>query len=236
MRPLQTLPAVIGLLAAGCAGPALSPEDAERKRLYTEAVEPCKAKYPAMRDVEVDQYGYVSASAMSWSAEVDGFRRCVNQAFMALGDVKPRSAGKVAANASNTKIAYQPVGAMLFVPVVLNGVSGTFLLDTGAGVTTIHPAFAERAGIDVPARAPRVLLTVAGGGQYSVPMVTAKSVRVGEASVEAIDIGIFSGLSPTRQGVARDGILGVDFLRHFRMTVDRQDRLLILDLPEKRRQ
>src|SRR5213080_1792434 len=73
------LPALVVFLAAGCAGPALSPEDAERKRLYTEAVEPCKAKYPAMRDVEVDQYGYVSASAMSWSAEVDGFRGCVNQ-------------------------------------------------------------------------------------------------------------------------------------------------------------
>ena len=234
MHTLQTLPAVLGIVVAGCAAPALSPEDAERKRLYVAAVQPCKEKFPGMRDVEIDQYGYVSFQAQSWSSDVDGFKRCVNQAFMALGDVKPRSAGKVAANAASAKIAYQPVGAMLFVPVVLNGVSGTFLVDTGAGVTTIHPAFAERAGIDVPARAPRVLLTVAGGGQYSVPIVTAKSVKVGEAAVEAIDIGVFSGLSSMRQGVARDGILGVDFLRHFRMTVDRQDRLLILDLPDRR--
>ena len=121
---------------------------------------------------------------MSWSADVDGWRRCVNQAMLALGDVRPRSAGKMAADAANTKVAYQPVGPMLFVPVALNGVTGTFLLDTGASVTTIHPSFAERAGIDVPARSPRVLLTVAGGGQYSVPIVTAKSVKVGEAPPE----------------------------------------------------
>src|SRR5256885_6912941 len=73
MRALQTLPAVIGFFAAGCAG--LAPEDAERKRLYTAAIAPCNAKFPSMREVEIDQYGYVSASAMSWSAEVDDWRR-----------------------------------------------------------------------------------------------------------------------------------------------------------------
>ena len=222
---LRTLPA-LGLLATGCAGPALSPEEAERQKFFADVLEPCKRQYPSIHNVEVDQYGHIYAEAYSWSPAVDGFKECAQKALFAAGGRKPIGVGKLAAAAGNANVALQPLGTRMVVQVHVNDTPGTFLLDTGAGISTVTPAFAARAGIVIKEPARRIRLTAGGGGQFMVPVVTAKSMRIGDAAVEGIDVAVFDGVSRV------DGLLGADYLRHFRMTIDRNERLLILEVPK----
>jgi hypothetical protein len=68
-------------------------------------------------------------------------------------------------------------------------------------------------------------MIVAGGGQLAIPLVRARSLAVGEAEVHAIEIGVYD-ITPDLPDL--DGILGADFLRHFRVTIDRQGGMLSL--------
>lgn len=111
------------------------------------------------------------------------------------------------------------------VPALINGVPATMLLDTGASFTIVHPKLAQRAGIEIPLEARRVRTVVVGGGQIRMPLARARSLSVQQAAVEAIDVAVYDAL-PRLEGV--DGILGNNFLNHFTLTVDRQNRTLLL--------
>ena len=73
-------------------------------------------------------------------------------------------------------------------------------------------------------------MTVAGGGQLSVPLVRARSLAIEQAEVHAIEIGVYDA-TPDLPDV--DGILGTDFLGHFTLTIDRQSGTLLL-APQRR--
>jgi clan AA aspartic protease (TIGR02281 family) len=228
MPRLRILSAIIGLLAAGCAPVPVPPEQAERERLFQSAIEPCKRQYPSIREVEIDRNGTIWAQARPESLEWSGFKRCAQEALARAAEKRPFGAGRLAASAGLANVPFKPSGALMLVPVTINGASATMLLDTGASVTIIRPAMAQRAGIEVPLHAPRTTVRVAGGERFSVPFVRAKSLRIGDAAVEGIDVCVFEGL--VRQFPATvDGILGTNFLNHFRMTIDRQGRLLMLE-------
>jgi len=68
--------------------------------------------------------------------------------------------------------------------------------------------------------------SVVGGQRVAVPLVRARSVSVGSAAVEDIDVGVFDAL-PGRPEV--DGLLGASFLAHFKFTVDRKNLQLVLE-------
>jgi hypothetical protein len=74
--------------------------------------------------------------------------------------------------------------------------------------------------------APMVRGSVVGGHRVAVPLVRARSVRVGAAAVEDLDVGVFDAL-PGRPEV--DGLLDASFLAHFKFTVDRKNLQLVLD-------
>jgi hypothetical protein len=65
-----------------------------------------------------------------------------------------------------------------------------------------------------------------GGRVVAVPLVRARSLSVGAAAVEDIDVGVFDAL-PGRPDV--DGLLGASFLVHFKFTVDRKNLQLLLE-------
>ena len=230
MRCLRTVPAVLVLLAAGCAPAPVPPEQAERERVFLSAIEPCKRQYPSVRDVELDEHGNIWAQVRPSSLEWDGFKRCAQEALMRVSEKKPLGAGRLAATAGPAKVSFKPAGTLILVPVIINGGEATFLLDTGASVTIIRPTLARRTGIEVPARAPRINLRAAGGERFSVPFVRVQSLRIGDAAVEGIDVGVFDALVP-QFPYAVDGVLGGNFLNHFRVTIDRQGRLLTLEPP-----
>jgi predicted aspartyl protease len=105
----------------------------------------------------------------------------------------------------------------------------TLLLDTGASYTMLTPHIAQQLGISPPAHAPRKTLSKADGQQYDAPFVQCEAIAVGEAVVQNLPVGIYEVL-PDAPAVS--GILGVDFLEHFTVTLDHATRRLWLVSPQ----
>jgi hypothetical protein len=111
------------------------------------------------------------------------------------------------------------VGDHLFVSVMVNdGPRASLLLDTGGARTILRPALLECLGVTVSAHAPRWTIRLVGGQTIAMPFARIRSLKIAELTVDAIDVGVYEAF-PTAQHV--DGLLGADFLSHFRITVDR---------------
>jgi hypothetical protein len=227
MRPrLAALLALTALVAHGCAsGP--SPQRMDREGAIRRALEPCERQYPTVRVLGIDDQGRLQAQvAPAHTADFGKFQICAQEAIKRQLDIRPMDAGQVAATARSTSVPIRLAGTLSLVPVVINGVAATLLLDTGATLTVLHPAFARRASIAVPADAPKMSGVVVGGQRYAVPFVKVGSMAVGDVTVEGIDVGVFEGLGHL-PGV--DGLLGGNFLSHFTVTIDRTSRRLTLE-------
>jgi predicted aspartyl protease len=123
-----------------------------------------------------------------------------------------------------------PGGAALVVPVTVNGQGPyPFVLDTGATVTCVDAALAKE--LDLPERHGVVGLGggVRGVGQMQV--LSIDSVELGDARVTGL-IGCAVDLAPMQTaGLDIQGLLGLNFLKHYRVTLDFRDQLLRLDDP-----
>jgi clan AA aspartic protease (TIGR02281 family) len=117
----------------------------------------------------------------------------------------------------------------VLVQAVLNGQEPvTLLLDTGASHTLLTPAIARRLGLSPTADAPTKTLTRADGQLHTVPLVICKTIAVGEVVVEQLPVGI-TDVDPKAPTV--EGLLGVDFLARFTVTLDYGNRQLWLAAP-----
>ena len=95
------------------------------------------------------------------------------------------------------------------VKVSINGVTGTFILDTGATLTSLTPEFASRSSVELVGKTGR--LTTANG-QIIVRFAHAKSV-----SVEGTKVGP-AGLVILNSDLGKhDGLLGMNVLSRFDM-------------------
>jgi aspartyl protease family protein len=117
---------------------------------------------------------------------------------------------------------------LIVVPVRVFGPLGDvvagLVLDTGATATTIGAAVLEQAGYAAEPGGARVRLTTAGGIEF-VPEVRVELVSA--LGVEMRDFPVLvHSLPPT---AAMDGVLGLDFLRQRRLTLDFRRGLLELD-------
>jgi predicted aspartyl protease len=107
----------------------------------------------------------------------------------------------------------------LLVSAVLNHTESVLLLlDTGASHTLMTPRVAQRLGVEVTANTPRRTMMVADGQRQEVPVVQLAALTVGQAIVERLPVAI-SELFPYPSAV--DGLLGMDFLGQFIVTLDR---------------
>ena len=111
---------------------------------------------------------------------------------------------------------------LLGVRATLNELADVILLaDTGAQRSVISPKVAQRLGLDRPLR----LETLVGVGQSPpVPVVRLDRLRVGVSIVLGLHVSIYD-LHPL---LGADGLLGLDFLRRFRVTFDFDNGVLIL--------
>ena len=137
----------------------------------------------------------------------------------------PPERGDVAAP---TSVAIQLAGTSTFVSVQVNArdEDALFLLDTGSSLTVLAPLYAKRLGLTIPSDAPQKQLIGIGGHKVSVPLVSVSRLAVGTAVVRDFTVGVYDAL-PEASTV--DGILGLDFLRRYRFTVDTAAKRLRLE-------
>jgi predicted aspartyl protease len=112
-----------------------------------------------------------------------------------------------------------PGGAALVVPVRINDAGPfPFVLDTGATVTCVDETLVAELKL------PDATGTIAIGGGIRglgrMRLVTLESVQLGDARVRDLN-GCAVDLGPMRQaGLDIRGLLGLNFLRAYRLTVD----------------
>ena len=90
-----------------------------------------------------------------------------------------------------------------------------FIIDTGATYTTIPSSLADSLGYDTsPSKASRV--TISGvGGIFNVPLIRVQSLDLGGYTVRNLDVLVISEkIGPSV------GLLGLNFLKHFKYSVD----------------
>ncbi len=123
-----------------------------------------------------------------------------------------------------------PGAPKIYVQATLpDGEPGLFMVDTGAGVSVIHTALAERLGLTVGP--PQGYVTGLGGRvpltRAVVPSLHLGDIRVGELTVAVGVPGV-----PTHAGwMPVDGILGNDVWRNFVVVVDYPADVLELHAP-----
>lgn len=97
------------------------------------------------------------------------------------------------------------------------------LIDTGASLTIVTPQALAAMGIQVGETDRRVRVNTAGGA-VEAPVLRIGSLAVGDYKVSSLDAGIIE--LPDMPDV--DGLLGMNFLRHFQFFIDQHEHLLRL--------
>lgn len=122
-------------------------------------------------------------------------------------------------------------GAALVVPVHVNGEGPfNFVLDTGATLTCVEDDVAEQLGLQEASGVSGIGAGVAGTGRMR--LVEIDSLRVGDARATGLNACALDLQHTSVIGIEIDGLLGLNFLRAFRMTLDFQREILLLTARE----
>jgi clan AA aspartic protease (TIGR02281 family) len=103
-----------------------------------------------------------------------------------------------------------------------DSISVALLLDTGASMTVVDPDILDRLGYSLTGRQARFSTA---GGVVQAPLVSVSALMIGESRVEPLTVG---ALNIEGHSAEVDGLLGMDFLRHFEFSLDQDARRLIL--------
>ena len=118
-------------------------------------------------------------------------------------------------------------GDLILVPVRLRhrkGCRRDMLLDTGARRTLVHPDLAGEIGLDVRDVSGLEVIGVAGPAPAS--MATIDAVSLFGLTVRDLEVVCF----PIHRRLGFQGILGMNFLRHFNFTVDNDSEAITFEL------
>ena len=123
---------------------------------------------------------------------------------------------------------FDPDSGLVLVRVRLFGPTGraliTMALDTGATRTMINVAHLVAVGYDPSLVSERVQVTTGSGVEFS-PLVTVH--RIAALKHDRRDVPVLAHTLPPTAGV--DGLLGLDFLRGYSLSIDfRQGQLSLL--------
>ncbi|HTD34837.1 MAG TPA: retropepsin-like aspartic protease [Candidatus Elarobacter sp.] len=100
-----------------------------------------------------------------------------------------------------------------------------FLVDTGATVTIVSAALAKNLRLTP---LPVAVQGIGAGGSFSTRAYVA-SVAVGETHQDRVVVGTFDLTQIDAAVGSIDGLLGYDFLKYYRVTIDYPGRRLCLD-------
>lgn len=115
------------------------------------------------------------------------------------------------------------VGPHLEVTAKINGVTGRFLVDTGAQITVVNTASLRRFHLSSVKTGVRVIGAVGGPGER-IEAALASTLKIGPCETSPFLLGV-SDLGALNQGRPRgggpfDGIIGADVLQNFSFVID----------------
>lgn len=119
-------------------------------------------------------------------------------------------------------VPYRDVGGQMHVKGQVNGVSVDFVVDTGASMVVIPRPVADQAGISTEGAASISIQTA--NGLVDAPVVKLDNLDIGSLHVDDI-----SAVVHNIDAGGQMGLLGMNFLRAYRMTIDHAHHVLILD-------
>lgn len=106
--------------------------------------------------------------------------------------------------------------------IIDDGVVVSLMIDTGAAVTVLEPAMLRQLGYSLDGR--RELFATAGG-VVEAPVVTLGRLALGGSGIRELAVG---GMDLNLPGDI-DGLLGMNFLRHFEFRIDQEGAALHLE-------
>jgi clan AA aspartic protease (TIGR02281 family) len=127
--------------------------------------------------------------------------------------------------AKKVSVSIQKRGEVVIVPATINGmVQGNFIVDTGSSYTVISRGVAQSLRIDLEKTQPTVSLQTANG-VIEAPLVAIDSIEVGGLQVRNLTAAVYDVF--TNPGIS--GLLGLNYLTHFRIDIDTKANILILE-------
>jgi len=126
------------------------------------------------------------------------------------------------ANKGNCRATYATGGDRIVIPnsnivdVIINGARGRMVVDTGASMVSITPAFAARARI-LPDETNPMTLQAVGGTVQSAPGY-AQLIQLGNVRAANVPVAVSTG-NDAAFGPQIDGLLGMTFLARFDVTL-----------------
>jgi clan AA aspartic protease (TIGR02281 family) len=122
------------------------------------------------------------------------------------------------------EVGFELRSNLILLQALVNGVGQTLLLDTGASQTVIDTSSAAALGLEPSGDCDTAL---GAGGAVAASLATVNTVDVGGATIENIGVAVLDIAALSDQiGGPIDGILGFNFLRHFKIQIDYHTRTL----------
>lgn len=123
-----------------------------------------------------------------------------------------------------------PGGAALIVPVHINGHGPyDFVLDTGATITCVDDALASVLRLPDVRGVSGTAASV--GGQSAVRLVSVDSMKIGEVRALGLQACVVDLEHLGGMGLDLDGLVGLNVLSRFRVTLDFERNVLTLEEP-----
>jgi len=164
--------------------------------------------------------GWIKQSNSDQSKKLESFFKSLPQESSPIAIAIP-NASATAAPRGAVIVPVQFAGRSAIVSALLNRtVTGSLILDTGASSTVISRRLANVLSI-------RPTATMVGqtvGGLITAPMARLSSLKIGTAELTDVSVIIHDFSRDPRI----EGLLGMDFLGQFRVSLDSQKRLLVL--------
>jgi len=160
--------------------------------------------------------GWMKQKNTAESKKIDNFFKALPVEPL---DISTDSSGNLGSRTISVPVEMD--GTWIVVPVTFNRALRAHLqLDTGASVTMVSSRIANKLGLSTLGS--RRGVTV--GGIITVPTARVNSLNVGGAEVNDMVVSIHD-FSPHPR---IDGLLGMDFLKHFLVSLDTHRKLLVL--------
>ncbi|MEO0607096.1 MAG: retropepsin-like aspartic protease [Pseudomonadota bacterium] len=155
------------------------------------------------------------------------------QGRLHLYDTRPKRVRRGAGSA----LKYQDINGLLFLPIQINGAKGLALIDTGADLSFVNPAFADRARAKRDDHKTKIMR---GSDLASnrASIYDFKRLRLGRHSVDRLTLlvvatDLFADLGFEETPMM---VIGMDLLSNFRMQIDRQtQRVTLVHVPTRSR-